>query len=806
MMMNQKLKVSGSLNKGLLSFQEVGSSALSMSGLGGGITCNGEEYDLKNAELVIDTPDRAEFVFQNGIRWIRTLKATETELVINNAVRNESKDEVQLKKWAVLGVSTEGKPAWDLGTDPAEVRQFFWCPWTTSVKKVGNGDKELFAVSVWHMYNPAEKKVLFMSFTSIIRMYTTFYMQIKDNNYSFTANSDTREYMLQPGQELEAETLRITYHTDPFFPLEDWADEMNKKYKPCFDGTAGIIFGSGGWSDAFTHINKAEAEEADARCREASKTVFAGFDRPMAYGGTHYIMKGGIPGNWLTFEKRYDGTDPGDRLKEAHEKEGWGFKLWFSPFWFFGEADGILEENKDNLLKYPDGTPAKNIFKGGWEFGRGKFGSEPLTQYYLDGTHPKTVEYLKHIFTKYREMGARGYMLDFLESIPGTVPYDRSMLPLTAGRNILQTIRETVTYDTHLQTAVGSIPAYIGCVNTARVVRDYGETRPQYPFPNWLNASYCQHDDHFSNIHSFTQNVAAAWFTNNKLYINDLNELIMDIPVPLAQARLNVTFFGLNADSPVSLGDDISRMDPARLDMLKLLLPRTTGVPTPVDLFDSPEEDGGCHILRKTINASYGTYTLAAVFNSKADADTYKKHLTFAELHCDPEETYRVFEFWNNEYVGTFKGGFDVSVEPGGCKLYRIAKAEKHPWLLSSTMHIEQGNAEIKSLVWDEEKLELRATVTRPAGSRGQLYFLVPLRMRAINNGKCHTMREVYDMQTVLSREVVFENDVEEVVIPFERYESDHVARIGWLPYTTEAEWHKYLEEHKKPGDTRVIY
>lgn len=802
--MKKLIGMKWSLQDGRFSVRPEAGGALSLQNLSGAVMLDGELCFLTDAAAGKASATQAEFLFANGIRWTWTVREADDALEIVATLRNESGKAVLIGDWHILHGCREQGARIDLGENPEAVRFFKWIPWNMSVDCFVE-DGNYHSTTLCHLFDPAAKRTARIAFVTLDRLSCDHKLRYEKQSgiTEYCAVCSPGEYRLQPGAELCSETLKITYHTDPHEALESWADEVNARYKPCFDGTATVGLCAGGtWRDSFTACE--DWDDFLPALLNATTEKLGGFDIQLGSAGSHSIFKDGLPGNWLIFEKQRDGGDYRQLLTDLH-RSGWNFKFWFSPFWFFGEAEEILEENRENLLKDASGAPITCEFLRGWEFGRGPYASQSLTKYYMDGTHPKTKEYLKKIFTSYRELGARAYMLDFLEMIPGAYRYDDTILPLTAARDIFKEIRETVTYDTHLQTAVASSPAFIGCVNSARVVRDYCEGRPMDPFPNWRNAVYCRHDQHFANAHSFVQNAAAAWFTNRKIYVNDLNECSVDQPIPLEQARITATMFGLSGDSPMLLGDDLRTIAPERLQMLKMCLPRTRGVPVPVDLFDSTGAEGGCHILKKVVETAYDRYTLAAVFNTASETETYRTRIDFAKLGCDPRKTYRVFEFWNGEYVGTYRDSFECSVPPGSCRLFRISTARPYPWLLSTDMHIEQGNAEIKSLSYDEKTRTLQGAASRPAGESGRLIFLMPRHLKLINHEHANTMKEVIDMQTVISWPVNFRSAEERFCLQFEQMDTPYVARPGWLPYATEAEWLAYVKAHQIASDTRVI-
>jgi hypothetical protein len=49
-----------------------------------------------------------------------------------------------------------------------------------------------------------------------------------------------------------------------------------------------------------------------------------------------------------------------------------------------------------------------------------------------------------------------------------------------------------------------------------------------------------------------------------------------------------------------------------------------------------------------------------------------------------------------------------------------------HPWILSTDIHIRQGQAELSGVAWNEDGLELRFSATRA----GNVYLRVPKEFR----------------------------------------------------------------------------
>jgi hypothetical protein len=187
------------------------------------------------------------------------------------------------------------------------------------------------------------------------------------------------------------------------------------------------------------------------------------------------------------------------------------------------------------------------------------------------------------------------------------------------------------------------------------------------------------------------------------------------------------------------------------------------------------------------------------------DKEYHSDSLEFVRLGLDEDEAYCIFDFWNEEYVGTYRASFPYTVPPNACKVYRVSRVRKHPWLLSTDMHMHQGAAEIESLKWDQDALTLSGTATRPEGETGSLFFLLPRQFRLINHERANTMREVEDTQTVIRWPLQFTSDRQPFELRFEELGAQFVTRRGWLAYATEEEWLKYVAHHRSPGDTRLV-
>jgi hypothetical protein len=112
------------------------------------------------------------------------------------------------------------------------------------------------------------------------------------------------------------------------------------------------------------------------------------------------------------------------------------------------------------------------------------------------------------------------------------------------------------------------------------------------------------------------------------------------------------------------------------------------------------------------------------VFNYETHPREHTVDLT--RLGLDPALEYRVWSHWDSKSIGVHTGRFTAVVPPESVKLYRIARVRDHPWLLSTDLHVRQGQAEIEECRWDPSARQLTIRAVRPPGHGGNVYVAVP--------------------------------------------------------------------------------
>lgn len=565
------------------------------------------------------------------------------------------------------------------------------------------GGKKLVSKTLLQLWDGTARTALQFGFVSFDRANT----EIAIEGGVVTAACDFEGFSLAPGASIETERLRIVRGNDPVAALLSWAEAVASFYRPSIwpNTPAGWVGWS--WVDPF-HIEKYEdVVRRNARAiRE--KLPGAGIDYIWISLGN---LQDREPGNWFEWNRDLLPSGPEVLVRDLAALN-YKLGLWAGVFWLSSRLEDRVSQFRDAFLQ-KDGRPLTVPHR---ELG---------AQYILDPTHPKSKAWFEEIFRTWRAWGIRYYMLDFLYSVSGSTPgryradhfHNPQLIPgPQAFRDSLEVIRKAAGADTYLLGSTGPTLQTVGLLDAVRAGTDYGEGRPLdgpgkgfYPATFVINKS-----DYWTSHLRAVQAWATHFFMHRKLFIADSgNVLTIDQPVPRNDAQISATIFGLNG-SPLMIGDDVDRMSAERLTLLRQQFPRLPEAAEPLDLFESAEPDYP-KVFRLRVHRDWGEWELFAVFNFGPEP-----------LCRNLPATGAVWDFWDERYAGVASGSCEVLVPPRSVKLLRVAAVRSHPWVLSTDIHIRQGQAELDVVAWDEPKQELQLRSSRP----GNVILRVPKEFR----------------------------------------------------------------------------
>jgi hypothetical protein len=188
-------------------------------------------------------------------------------------------------------------------------------------------------------------------------------------------------------------------------------------------------------------------------------------------------------------------------------------------------------------------------------------------------------------------------------------------------------------------------------------------------------------------------------FMNNIVWFNDPDTLMVGEYAPLGVARLATTVVALPGQLTF-FGDKLGKLPAERLRLLQQALPVCDV--RPMDLLPL---DGLKPVWDLKIRRPFASWDVVSLFNWSDEPTTLR--VTFDQLGLDPSQEYLLYEFWNRQFLGARRDGFELRVEPRSNRLLAIHARRDRPQFLSTNRHVSQGGVELTDATWDKERAEL---------------------------------------------------------------------------------------------------
>jgi alpha-galactosidase len=455
--------------------------------------------------------------------------------------------------------------------------------------------------------SPNENHLL--AFTSCRRFIGQFYL--RDSMLQVVV--DTEGIELKPGETWELEEFTYRFGANRGELLEQLAARLNENHTP-------LRFKSppAGWCSWYCFGPRVTATQVlDNLDFIAKKTP--GLKYVQIDDGYQPAM-----GDWLDTGSAFGGNVQGV-LREIRDR-GFEPAIWVAPF-VAEEKSHIFEQHPDWFVKDAEGKPLRSdrVTFGGWR--RGPW-------YALDGTHPEAQRHLEIVFrTMRREWGCTYFKLDanFWGAIHGGKFNDPRATRVEAYRRGMQAILR------------GSGDGFVlGC------------NHPIWPSLGLIHGSRSSNDikrnwERFET--TARQNLNRNW-QNGRLWWNDPDAVVLSGDLSEDEFRFHATSIYASGGMILS-GDDLTKISPERLAMLKRLLPPTGVAAT----FEDESMKVG---MVKLAGA-----TMVAIFNWKNHPQTIRVRL--------PEASY-ITDYWSGESLGRHEGSFTVKDMPGHSARLLICK------------------------------------------------------------------------------------------------------------------------------------
>jgi hypothetical protein len=328
----------------------------------------------------------------------------------------------------------------------------------------------------------------------------------------------------------------------------------------------------------------------------------------------------------------------------------------------------------------------------------------------LDITHPGAAEWLASLFdTVANRWGYEMIKIDFVDwSLLSAHAYrDPTVSRAAAYRKGFEIMRRAIGPQCHLQDC-GPGPVTVGLLDSMRIELDQN-----YGF---AQAAWKQY---FLNPTSSAPAAAKRYYFHRRTWTNDADHVCLNL-LSLSQAQAAATLIALTGGNVLS-GDRLPDLDPARLEILKKILPSSGEAARPVDLLDTDRHTAFALKVRR----AYGEWTVVGLFNP--DESDFAEHVWPLErLWLDPAQTYIAYDFWRERLHGEVRGTLRVRVPPASVMLLAVHEKRDVPYVVSTDRHVLQGALELERVHWEAGARTLEGVSLGPVGTAHHVAVYVP--------------------------------------------------------------------------------
>jgi alpha-galactosidase len=370
-----------------------------------------------------------------------------------------------------------------------------------------------------------------LAFTSCRRFIGQFYVGAD----SLKVVVDTEGLEIKPGESWALEEFTFQSGNDREDLLEKLAARLNSNHRP-------LAFAKPptGWCSWYCFGPRVTAQQVLDNLDFIARNI----------PGLRYIQidDGYQPamGDWLETGAAFGGNVQGV-LKQIRDR-GFEPAIWVAPF-VAEEKSHVFQQHPDWFVKDGQGKPLRSdlVTFGGWR--RGPW-------YVLDGTHPAVQKHFENFFgIMRREWGCTYFKLDanFWGAIHGGKFYDPRATRIEAYRRGMQAVLRG-TRDGFVLGCNHPIWPSLGLIHGSRSSNDIKRT--------WERIET-----------TARQNLSRNW-QNGRLWWNDPDAVVLSGDLPANEFQFHATAIYATGGMLLS-GDDLTKIDAAKLEILRKLQPPT---------------------------------------------------------------------------------------------------------------------------------------------------------------------------------------------------------------------------------------
>lgn len=321
-----------------------------------------------------------------------------------------------------------------------------------------------------------------------------------------------------------------------------------------------------------------------------------------------------------------------------------------------------------------------------------------------DFTDPGFIAHMKQVYANLREAGIKGIMYDY----PEVTAYafeggfeDPYKTTAWAYRNMFKLAYDGLGPDAYLdeRNLLRGSDITLGLVASQRVWADTDGITPE-----------------------MVTRCGLRWYKNRTVVNYDMDSKDPSDALPLANNEGARSLFTMCyvTSGRFLLGRSFNQLSKEQLHDMSRTFPYHTTEQSarPLDAFNGLSEYP--RIYDFEVNPSWHQLTF---YNYNMDPAQAEKNKISVQLSASLNEggmalsatdSYHVYDFWNNRYVGKLKGTETLSqtLREGEARMMSVHKAETHPQFISTNRHIMQGYVDMKTCSWQAEQNLLKGTST----------------------------------------------------------------------------------------------
>jgi len=392
------------------------------------------------------------------------------------------------------------------------------------------------------------------------------------------------------------------------------------------------------------------------------------------------------------------------------------------------EDESVVKAHPDWFVQGTDGKPAK----ANWI----SYGVDATVKGAADNIlRPIYSGFKKYGFTYVKIDALRHLMYESLRSHPDYAK-SKGMTSADIHRRYMQVAREELGPDTFILACWGVLPETAGIADGIRLGGDGFGPATMQQYNSWNGVVWHNDPDHCDLRPSLRDDETdplkkldkmgkkTKKLEQEKAALGRNESIIRPTLVSMAGAMLmlsdkaevysddaNLEGAKRAAPIPVTVPGQLYDYDPARTDTVKTIDPDTItngGPPSPIDAL---QQGDVAQWWLLEIDRPFEHWTVLSRMNwsnEKRPAADVK----LTDIGLDPAREYLIYEFWTHAYLGTVRGSFTaLPIDPLGTQVYAIREKLDRPQIISTSRHITQGGAELRSVSWRGNALTGRSVV-----------------------------------------------------------------------------------------------